>query len=517
MLTRLTAGKGFYIGAMFDEAATRYANREIILDRPTDVAPERGTDFTYAGLADLVADLSARLWAVGVRPSERVCIQKTHNFDIVALACAVARIGAVPALLSPSLDGDTATELVRRLDRPWVLTDAQTLAGPLSGIGSVARDVLVAAGGPVPGTTDLGEYANAPRRPAVRLHPSQPTMITHSSGTTGTPKLAVHTAARLWHRLVPQQLWSWPMRNETVAFCLTFVHSRFYHALGVFLRYGSRIVIAADHDPVTIGPLFARTRPGVVETHPNTFVDWEDLVRAAGRPLAGVRYYTSTFDAMHPRTIERLLRASRRRFPVFLQFYGQSETGPVAGRWYTKRGIARADGRCVGLPLPGFVRLRVIGPDGRPVRRGETGYIVVKHRARAITYLGEEKRYGEQLSRGWWRMGDMGYRGRYGLLYLLDREVDRIENMDSNLAAEDVLMSRLEELREVVIVRGADGTAVPVVATRDEAPLDTERWTRAAADFPGLGAPVQMPFDEMPRTATWKIRRSVLERMLEAS
>lgn len=31
------------------------------------------------------------------------------------------------------------------------------------------------------------------------------------------------------------------------------------------------------------------------------------------------------------------------------------------------------------------------------------------------------------------------------------------------------------------------------------------------------GAPVQMPFDEMPRTATWKIRRSVLERMLEAS
>jgi long-chain acyl-CoA synthetase len=64
-------------------------------------------------MADVVAELSARLWAAGVRPSERVAVYKTDNLDIALLACAASRIGAVPALLSPTLDGDVAAELLR--------------------------------------------------------------------------------------------------------------------------------------------------------------------------------------------------------------------------------------------------------------------------------------------------------------------------------------------------------------------------------------------------------------------
>jgi acyl-coenzyme A synthetase/AMP-(fatty) acid ligase len=53
-----------------------------------------------------------------------------------------------------------------------------------------------------------------------------------------------------------------------------------------------------------------------------------------------------------------------------------------------------------------------------------------------------------------------------------------------------------------------------VVCTNQDLPLDQDRWRAAAADFPQLAEPVQIPWDDLPRTATMKIRRIELTRML---
>jgi acyl-coenzyme A synthetase/AMP-(fatty) acid ligase len=512
-----TTDKTFQLGYMFEHASERHGDVKVVLDEPPQLDTARGVDLTVAELADLVDELSARLWAAGVRPSERVAIYKTNNFDIVLLACATARIGAVPALLSPSLPPHVVTELLRRLDKPWLLIDADKIDKSFDGVApaDVVHRVLLTAGRDVAGTKPLASYAGAARREPVRLHPRQPSLITHSSGTTGVPKLAVHCGDSLWHRLMPQKVMAWPIRRkETIALCMTFVHSRFYNALRVFLDYGNPLVIAVDHDPRRIGPLFARTRPGYIETHPNTYIDWEELAEAPLAPLSSVRCFGGTFDAMHPRTIQRLLSASKRRFPIFVQLYGQSETGPVCARFFTRRGAAGTDARFVGIPLPWFVRLRVTGDDGKRVRRGETGRLEVKIRSRVLTYLGEQERYAEELHGNWWLMGDMGSRGRWGGVYLMDREVDQIDSMESNLKAEDILMSRLDELREIAIVAGAAGEPIPVVCTKGERPLDADRWRLATVDLPEMAAPVQLPFDEVPRTSTWKVQRPELIRLL---
>jgi long-chain acyl-CoA synthetase len=220
---------------------------------------------------------------------------------------------------------------------------------------------------------------------------------------------------------------------------------------------------------------------------------------------------------MHPWTIRRLLEASRRKRPIFFQLYGQSETGPVTARWHTLRGVRRSDARGVGVTLPGFTRLRVTGPDGKPVARGRTGHLEADTRGRILTYHGEDERYAAELNDGWWRMGDLGAKNRWGMVYLLDREVDRIESVDSNLHAEDVLMARMTELREVAIVEGVGGAPVPVVCTRDERPLDLTRWYHAADDLVPMAAPVQLPFDAVPRTSTCKVQRSELVRLLQKS
>jgi hypothetical protein len=66
----------------------------------------------------------------------------------------------------------------------------------------------------------------------------------------------------------------------------------------------------------------------------------------------------------------------------------------------------------------------------------------------------------------------------------------------------------------VVIVPGADGAAIPVVCTRDGRPLDQRAWQAAAADLPPMGEPIQWRIEDLPHTATTKIKRLELARLL---
>ncbi|KOG85357.1 long-chain acyl-CoA synthetase, partial [Streptomyces varsoviensis] len=164
--------------------------------------------------------------------------------------------------------------------------------------------------------------------------------------------------------------------------------------------------------------------------------------------------------------------------------------------------------------FPGMTTVRVVSRDGRPVSAASPGYIEVRTNGRVLTYLGEAERYAEQEHDAWWRMGDVGYRTRWGCLHLLDREVDVIPGFGSTLTAEDALFSALDELVEVIIVPGPDGTAVPVVCTRDDKPLDPAAWARATAGLPPMAEPVQRRLEELPQTATIKIKRLELAKAL---
>ena len=515
MLLQRIANRGIQLGTLFDRAAARHPANVVILDHDLDVAPELGRRATVAEIADLVDDVASRLWAAGVRPADRVVVYKSNSFDITLMACSLARIGAVPVLLSPKLDGATVAELVRRVDQPYLLTDQSKLDDELPPtVFEHARQVLLASG-EHPFATSLRALAGVPRVPAVTMPADHPTLITHTSGTTGLPKLAVHTGWTLQARYRPQAAVAALVRKRRpVAVHVSFVHSRLFTALAITLLRGFPLILLVDDDPEHVGDVFARLRPGVVEAHPNSFMRWEQLADDPRRPLADVKYFSSTFDAIHPRTVRRMLRASRHRVPIFAQLYGQSEAGPVVGRIFTRWRGEHTDGRCVGFPFLGMTGVRVVSRDGQPVSAASPGYIEVRTNGRVLTYLGEPERYHQQENDGWWRMGDVGYRTKWGCVHLLDREVDVIPGFGSSLAAEDTLFSRLDDLVEVIIVPGEDGRAVPVVCTRDDKPLDRVAWTAAAANLPTMAEPVQWRSDDLPKTATTKIKRLELARLL---
>jgi acyl-coenzyme A synthetase/AMP-(fatty) acid ligase len=266
----------------------------------------------------------------------------------------------------------------------------------------------------------------------------------------------------------------------------------------------------ADH----IAGLFGEHRPGFVEALPGAFMEWEEVADDPRRPFASVRYFSSTFDAIHPRTISRLLRASGRRLPLFFQIYGQSEVGPTVGRPYFRWSAHRADGRCVGVHLPGSARVRVVSRDGRRPTEKHPGFIEIRWQAIAKGYFGEQERFDANMHRGWWRSGDVGYRTKLGCVHMLDREVDMIPGVRSSLEIEDVVLGRLTELSELVVVPGPGSEPIPVICTDGDQPLDRERWRSAVSDFPQLADPVQIPLAELPRTATMKVRRVELSRKL---
>ncbi|WP_158890156.1 class I adenylate-forming enzyme family protein [Amycolatopsis anabasis] len=507
--------RGLYLGILPETAADKNPSTLLTLDHDLDVLPEEGRRLTVAELAWHVDDLAGRLWAAGVRPGERVAIHKAANFDVWVLATAAARIGAVPAMLSPALDGATVGALLGRLEQPHLLTDAHKLDAladvPLT---DLTNRVIIVTGS-LPGATSLAELAGSPRVQPVFQGLDEPALITHTSGTTGLPKLVVHTPRTQRARLRPQLfLLSLMRKQETVAIHVPFVHSRLYAAMALCLSRAMPVLLMNGSAADQVATLFAKQRPGFIEALPNSFLEWEGLTDDPRKPFASVKYFSSTFDAIHPGTISRLLGSSERRAPLFFQIYGQSEVGPAVGRPYFRKSAHRTDGRCVGYPLPGSARVRVVGRDGKRPSKRNPGFIEVRWDGLAKSYFGEQERYDANLNGGWWRTGDVGYRTRRGCLHLLDREVDVIPGVHSNLEIEDLVLGRLRELSELVVVPGPKSEPVPVVCTHEDQPLDRDRWRAAVTEFPHLADPVQIPFAELPRTATLKVRRTELSRRL---
>jgi len=499
-----------------DEAASRTPELLVHLDRPLYAFPEIGTSLSYAQVAHSGKRLAAALHHAGVRSGSRVAILKSNHLDTYLLTYAAMRIGAVPALISPELSPGTAESLLEALRPDALVTDAavvkeKALRG--SSPGDYA-ELLISVGDGVAGAAPLDLDAPEARMEVIR-DLDAPVLITHTSGTTGTPKFAVQSNRTLAANWAAIPAWAKMLRlRETVGAHLAFPHIRVVTGFTSLMAMRWSLVVVTDPTPSHVDAVFSEYRPGVIETFPNVFILWESLLESPTRPLSTARLFFNTFDAMHPRTMRALLDGSSRKNPLYIQQYGQTETGPITTRFYTRKLVRHADGRCVGHAVPGFSRFRILA-DGRGGRREGAGEIVVRSKSLVIDYLGRSQQYAENFRDGWWRMTDLGWRSRWGCLHLHDREIDATDRAESLLALEDLLMQRLPGMLEGVFIPRADGTITPVVCMREDQPLDLRSWSEATRDFPLLSQPHQCSWGTVPRTATWKVQRVRARQLLE--
>lgn len=483
------------------DAAKRFPDAEFVLDRPLDVAPHLGTRLSYATMAELVERLAAELAARGVRAGDVVAVYKKQNADLLLAACALARVGAIPAMLSPSLPLPEATALLDRLGPAHVLSSHGKLDD---------REAIVAE--------SVGQAVSAgwgtAFTPVPRVEPPAPEdtyLITHTSGTTGLSKLVPQARRGTQMPVTLQVVIARALRfRDPFAMAVSFVHARTFAAYAAALRLGIRVIMISDPSPENALPLLREYGPGAVETHPNMAMGWEAELRRDPSPFERVRVVLSTFDAIHPRTIKTLMNACGRRSPLYFQNYGQSETGPVTQKMYTLRSMHRIDDRCVGRNFPGMTKVRVVDENGRPVKRGQVGRIAIQSKGMGLDYLGEHDRYTGNFVDGWWLMGDYGYLDRTGQLIMEDRGNDRIPGVDSVLRVEDRIIDALPEVREALLLGDADEQFL-VYIPYEGATVDPQRL-REVAGLPA-DSPVrllQMSWQDIPMTSTWKVRRHLL-------
>lgn len=507
------------MGVLFDECARRHTATTVRLDRPFDIAPDGGSTYAVDELAELVRTAAGWLAAAGAGRGDRVAIVKDNHWDYDLLACAAVRVGAIPAQISAHLSTAALEQLLKRLDAAVLVTSggvAASCAEDGLDLVSAARATLL-LDGYAPGALSLDDVRGQPA-PAPRLRPDDdPLVINHTSGTTGVPKLVAHSTRTIIGQLARFESTRMPRigvrPDDTVVNASSYAHGRTFCWTAVALSMAPRdLVILSRPEPDLADPMLRAHPPTIVEALPAAYVGFRPLTERLDNPFRRVRLFISTYDAVHPPTVRTFLNASAHRSPLWMQGWGQTETGPLTFRFHTRRslnGAKSSSARHLGWPVPGRTRLRVVDPDTfEPVRRGDPGLVLARTAARCLDYPGESERWEAKRRGPWWNTGDIGVHHRDGHVSLLDREVDRTPQL-SCLETEDVLEDRIPQAQECVVLGRTDEPPLPVVVTADGT-LPTGAWRRAIRGLPTMQEPVPLTWEQVPRTGTGKVRRALL-------
>ncbi|MEV4644412.1 AMP-binding protein [Saccharopolyspora sp. NPDC049357] len=512
------------MGVLFDRAAARGHPTRVHLDRAFDIAPGGGTTYDVPALAELVRAASGWWSAAGAFPGGRVAILKDDHWDIDLLACAAVRVGAVPAKLSAHLPAETASTLLKRLEPDVLVTTPGVLErATAEGVDLAAFARTTVSTGPAPGAVALDELRGSAPPDPHRRDDDQPLVITHTSGTTGVPKLVVHSTRTIIGNLARFEALPTPVvglrRDDVVATASAYAHGRTFCWTAVVMSTApAEIVVLTSQEPDQVDPLLRRHPPTVVEGLPSAFVRLKPLTRRLANPFGRVRLFISTYDAVHPATLRAYLKASQCDNPLWMDGWGQTETGPLTFRLHHRGSVRRRrlQAHPVGRPVPVKTRLKVVDPGTfQPVRPGEPGLVLARTRALCLDYLGESERFEDKKVGTWWNTGDLGIRRRDGSVHLVDREIDCAPEA-SCVATEGLLEERLPRALECVLLSRADRPPLPVVVTAD-GEMSGHAWRHATRGLPAMSEPVVLNWEDVPRTGTGKVRRLELLNRLTGS
>ena len=339
--------------------------------------------------------------------------------------------------------------------------------------------------------------------------------MTHTSGTTGIPKLIAHSANSMgWRTAFQKSIFSKMEETGLLAFHISPVHSRFNIGISSLMTLGFPYLAIKDPSIHNIETLLKRFKPIGIETHPNNFVQWATLAKIHPELFEHTRYYHSTFDAINKETMATFLKTNREKNAIYLQIYGQSECGPAIVRKHTLESLPGINIRNMGIGFEHFTKARIATNDGTLLPTNTPGNIQLYSKGRALTYFKEDDRFQKNVYDEWWDTGDYGVINDKGELLLHDRQIDLVETVESTLAIEDYLLDHLPFLEEVVIIRDNHGYPQPIIAITDGELFQENLWFKAIENLPHLNEPIMMEYDKIPRTATMKVQRRTLEQLL---
>jgi acetyl-CoA synthetase len=454
----------------------------------------RRREWTFGDVADASARLAGTLTAAGVRRGDVVMTLIGNRPEWVLTMVACFRVGAVALPCNEQL---RAKDLRQRLDaaQPKLIIADERNAGEL------------AAAAPDEGRTRVllipdQELFASPPAPAVDLAPSDPCLITFTSGTTGEAKGIVHGQRYLPGQRLQAENWLGGRPGDLV-WC-TAASGWSKSARNVFiapwLTGAAALLHDARFDPHQRLEILAAEQVNVLCMAPTEYR--VIAKRAEPVPVASLHGLVAAGEALNP----EVLRAFTEGTGLEIRDgYGQTETGQLTG---APAGGAVRPGS-MGRPLPGIA-----------LEIDEDELVLADPRTDPTFFVGTLGGEPSPEDRPW-RTGDRVARDEDGYLYFEGRTDDVIISAGYRIGPFEVESALVSHgaVAEAAVVAAPDeerGAVVrAVVVLRDGfQPSDSlvaELQDHVKAETAPYKYPRIVDFAvELPKTTSGKVQRALL-------
>ncbi|MBQ6039496.1 MAG: AMP-binding protein [Oscillospiraceae bacterium] len=490
--------------------------------------------FTFKDIKRYSCQTANYFKSLGIKKGDRVMLVLKRHYQFWFSIIALHRIGA---LVIP------ASNMLKKHDFEYRFNSAEVSAIVCTADGDVANEVDLACAaspslktkvmvnGKREGWHDFNEelpaYSTHFERTAETPCGTDPMLIFFSSGTSGNPKLVLHSyqyplghyvTARYWQNADPnglhftisdtgwgKALWG-KLYGQWMCEAAVFVYDfdRFHadDILPMFKKYHVTSFCA----PPTMYRFFIK----------------EDLARY---DLSSLKYACIAGEALNPEVFYQFQRATGIKL---MEGFGQTETTLSIANVV---GMEPKPGS-MGKPNPQY-DVQVLLPDGTPAAVGETGEICIKLKAEgvpglALCYYGDEETTAETWRDGYYHTGDTAWVDEDGYFWYVGRVDDVIKSSGYRIGPfeiESVLME-LPYVLECAVTGVPDpirGQVVKATIVLTSGTVGTPELVKEIQEYVKRGtAPYKYPrvvefVPELPKTVgSGKIRRAAIREMDKA-
>ena len=484
--------------------------------------------FTFKDMKDASSQAANYFTSLGVKRGDRVMLVLKRHYQFWFAILGLHKLGAIAI---------PATNQLMEHDFAYRFKAAGVSAIVCTADGDTAHQVDIAeadagahltkvlVGGKREGWHDFdaeyGLFSRRYTRTADAPCGDDPMLMFFTSGTTGYPKIAVHSYKYALGHYVTARYWHWVQPG---GLHFTISETGWGKALwgklyGQWLCEGAVFVYDFDRfDAEKILPMFAKYNITTFCAPPTMYrmLIKQDLSRF---DLSSIHHATTAGEALNPEVYYQFEKATGLQIA---EGFGQTEM---------TLGIANLVGQplkpgSMGKPIPGY-GIDLVNQDGTPTADGDTGEIVIHTAGREhfcglfLGYYQDKERTEAVWHDGLYHTGDLAWRDEDGFYWYVGRADDVIKSSGYRIGPfeiENVIMelpyvlecgvsAAPDEVRgqvvkaSIVLVKGTEGT--------EELKKEIQNYVKQHT------APYKYPRivefkEELPKTISGKIIRSKL-------
>ena len=478
-------------------------------------------EVTYSDLLDRVCRTARGLREIGVRPEQRMLMVMADSPHFVVVYLAAIRVGAIPVPVSTMLHTDGIAELLHDSRARFLAVSrefaaaAGAAAATAPELAGILADTRLEASVPV---HQLDALAASGRDELVYdTSPDSPAFWLYTSGTTGTPKGAMHRHASI--EVVCETYGKQVLGIQPDDRCLSAAKAFFAYGLGNSVLFpmsagAAAVLIPSPAKPDLVAEAAVKYGATLFFAGPTFFAN---MLRA-GLPadaLGGVRLAASAGEALPASLYERWTA----HFGVdILDGIGMTEMLHI----FLSNRPGEVRPGTTGVAVPGY-HLKLIDEDtgSEIAEAGHPGTLFVRGESTATGYWARYQASRLVFQGEWLRTGDTYVRDPDGYYACLGRTGDMIKASGiwvSPMEVEARLLAHPAVAQAAVVAaRDTDGLEKPVayvVLTPGRSVGEAELIEFCRDGLPSFKRPRAVVFtDGFPTTATGKVRRVELRKM----